>query len=44
MMTDMEKDREQFGHLIDWRVVDGAGHDLPVQRPEAVSSALLELI
>lgn len=38
------KDKEKFGQLIDWRVVDGAGHDLPVQRPEEVSSALLELI
>ena len=38
------KDKEKFGQLIDWRVVEGAGHDLPVQRPEEVSSALLELI
>jgi len=24
--------------------VSGAGHDLPVQRPDAVSAALLELL
>ena len=39
-----EKDKEKFDQLIDWRIVDGAGHDLPVQRPDQVSSALLELI
>ena len=37
-------DQEKFVRLIDWRIVEGAGHDLPVQRPEEVSSALLELL
>ena len=26
------------------RLVEGAGHDLPVQRPDEVSAALLELL
>ena len=39
-----EKDEEKFAKLVDWRIVDGAGHDLPVQRPDEVSSALLELL
>ncbi|MBS22083.1 MAG: alpha/beta hydrolase [Chloroflexi bacterium] len=38
------KDKEKFGQLIDWRIVEGAGHDAPVQRPEEVSLAILELI
>ena len=37
-------DKEKFTSLIDWRVVERAGHDLPVQRPDAVSTALLELL
>ncbi len=38
------KDKEKFSQLIDWRIVEGGGHDLPVQRPKQVSSALLELM
>jgi phosphatidylserine decarboxylase len=30
--------------LVARRIVAGAGHDLPVQRPDAVSTALLELL
>jgi len=30
--------------LVARRIVSGAGHDLPVQRPDAVSAALLELL
>jgi pimeloyl-ACP methyl ester carboxylesterase len=30
--------------LIARRVIDGAGHFLPREKPEAVSSALLEVI
>ena len=37
-------DQERFTSLVARRIVDGAGHDLPVQRPDAVSSALLELL
>jgi pimeloyl-ACP methyl ester carboxylesterase len=37
-------DRTLFPKLVDRRVVPGAGHFLPRERPEAVSSALLELL
>ena len=37
-------DQERFPNLVARRIVDGAGHDLPAQRPDAVSSALLELL
>ena len=37
-------DQEKFTRLIARRIVAGAGHDLPVQRPDEVSSALLELL
>ena len=41
---DPSADRERFPKLVARRIVDGAGHDLPVQRPDAVSAALLELL
>jgi pimeloyl-ACP methyl ester carboxylesterase len=37
-------EREVFAALIDRRVVPGVGHFMPRERPEALSSALLELI
>ena len=37
-------DQEKFNRLIARRIVAGAGHDLPVQRPDEVSLALLELL
>ena len=37
-------DREKFHELAGARIVTGAGHDLPVQRPDAVSDALLEVL
>ena len=37
-------DREKFHELAGARIVMGAGHDLPVQRPDAVSDALLEVL
>ena len=37
-------DQERFPNLVARRIVDGAGHDLPTQRPDAVSSSLLELL
>ena len=37
-------DEERFPAMVARRIVDGAGHDLPAQRPDAVSSALLELL
>ena len=41
---DPSADRARFTSLVARRIVDGAGHDLPAQRPDAVSSALLELL
>lgn len=37
-------DQARFSNLIARRIVDGAGHDLPVQRPDTVIDALLELL
>jgi pimeloyl-ACP methyl ester carboxylesterase len=37
-------EREVFPALVARRVVPGAGHFLPREKPEAVSSALLELL
>jgi pimeloyl-ACP methyl ester carboxylesterase len=37
-------DRGSFKSLVDRRVIAGAGHFLPREKPEAVSSALLELL
>ena len=37
-------DRTLFPKLVDRRIVPGAGHFLPREKPEAVSSALLELL
>ena len=42
--ADPTADRRRFTNLVARRIVDGAGHDLAPQRPEAVSSALLELL
>ena len=41
---DPSGDQQRFPGLVARRIVDGAGHDLPAHRPEAVSSALLELL
>ena len=41
---DPTRDQTRFPAMVARRLVDGAGHDLPVQRPEAVSDALLELL
>lgn len=35
--------RQQFTRLVAQRIVEGAGHDLPAHRPDAVTEALLEL-
>src|SRR5262245_17409856 len=37
-------ERAAFEHLVARRVVPGVGHFMPRERPEAVSSALLELL
>ena len=36
--------RQQFTKLVAQRIVEGAGHDLPAHRPDAVVAALLELV
>ena len=42
--TDPSGDQRRFPSLVARRIVDGAGHDLPAHRPDAVSAALLELL
>jgi len=37
-------DQRRFTKLVARRIIEGAGHDLPAQRPQAVSDALLELL
>ena len=37
-------DQAKFSNLVARRKVEGAGHDLPVQRPDAVAAALLDLL
>jgi pimeloyl-ACP methyl ester carboxylesterase len=37
-------DRAQFPKLVDRRIIPGAGHFLPRENPQAVSSALLQLL
>lgn len=41
---DPSGDQENFPELVARRIVAGAGHDLPVQRPDEVSGALIELL
>ena len=41
---DPSGDRARFTNLVARRIVEGAGHDLAPQRPDAVSSALIELL
>lgn len=41
---DPDGDRRRFSRLVDRRIVPGAGHDLPVQRPDAVVDALFQLL
>lgn len=42
--TDPAADQARFTNLVARRIVDGAGHDLPAHRPDAVVTALLELL
>jgi pimeloyl-ACP methyl ester carboxylesterase len=37
-------DQRRFTKLVARRIVEGAGHDLPAHRPDAVAQALLELL
>ena len=41
---DPSGDQRQFSNLVARRIVEGAGHDLPAHRPDAVADALLELL
>ena len=41
---DPSGDQARFTELVARRIVEGAGHDLPAQRPDTVSAALLELL
>ena len=41
---DPTADRARFPALVARRIVEGAGHDLPRHRPDAVADALLELV
>ena len=41
---DLSGDQQNFSELVARRIVEGAGHDLPTQRPGAVSDASLELL
>ena len=41
---DPAEDEAHFTHLVARRIVAGAGHDLPVQRPDTVSTALLKVL
>jgi pimeloyl-ACP methyl ester carboxylesterase len=42
--ADPAGDRRRFTKLVARRIVEGAGHDLPAHRPDAVADAVLELI
>jgi len=42
--ADASGDEERFVNLVGRRIVEGAGHDLPAHRPDAVAEALLELL
>jgi pimeloyl-ACP methyl ester carboxylesterase len=42
--ADGTADRSLFPKLVDRRIVPGAGHFLPREKPEAMSSALIELL
>ncbi|MGD8323205.1 MAG: alpha/beta hydrolase [Gammaproteobacteria bacterium] len=41
---DPSADQRQFSNLVARRIVQGAGHDLPRHRPDALADALLELL
>ena len=38
------RDQARFTTLVARRIVEGAGHNLPAHRPDAVTDALLELL
>ncbi len=42
--SDPSRDQDRFPGMVARRIVEGAGHDLPTQRPAAVADALIELL
>ena len=40
----IDTDRSHFTNLIESQVVDGGGHDLPVQKPSLISDSIRKLI
>jgi pimeloyl-ACP methyl ester carboxylesterase len=41
---DSTGDQRQFSDLVERRIVEGAGHDLPAHRPDAIVEALADLL
>ncbi len=41
---DPSGDQRLFTNMLDRRIVEGAGHDLPAHRPDAVAAALIEIV
>ena len=41
---DLTEDKNNFNQLVDRLIIDNAGHDLPVQRPDAVINSILKLL
>ena len=42
--TDPSGDQRRFPALVERQIVEGAGHNLPAHRPDAVAAALLKLL
>ncbi len=42
--TDPTADQARFTNLVDRRIIEGAGHDLPAHRPDALAGALIDLL
>ena len=41
---DSSREEDRFPGMVARRIVEGAGHDVPTQRPDAVADALIELL
>jgi len=42
--TNPAGDKANFSQLIDRRIVQGAGHFMPREKPEAVATALIDVL